>query len=76
MELRHIRIAHERVLHYLRYLPHINSQTYIVFDRSMKDIAVALGLAHETLFGALRRLEREGRITRTPAQIQLKVVLR
>jgi DNA-binding IclR family transcriptional regulator len=39
---------------------------------SLKNIAQALGLAHETLYRTLSALEEEGRISRGPASIILK----
>ena len=43
LELRDIRIAHERVLRYLRHLVNFPQETTIVLDRHLKDIASELG---------------------------------
>jgi CRP-like cAMP-binding protein len=71
LELRDIRMAHKRVLQYLRYLAGSNHASVVQFDRHLKDIAIDLGLTPETLSRALTRLEHEGVITRGPSFITL-----
>ena len=64
LELRDIRIAHERVLHYLRHLINYPEENTIILDRPLKDIASDLGFTPETLSRALIRLESDGAIAR------------
>ena len=64
LELRDIRIAHERVLHYLRRLIDYPEENTIILDRPLKDIAGDLGFTPETLSRALIRLETDGAIAR------------
>lgn len=71
LELRDIRIAHERVLRYLRHLVNFPEETIVVLDRPLKDIAGDLGFTPETLSRALIRLETEGAITRQERIITL-----
>ncbi len=71
LELRNIRIAHERVLHYLRHLVNYPEETTIVLDRPLKDIAEDLGFTPETLSRALIRLETDGAIAREARVITL-----
>ncbi len=71
LELRDIRIAHERVLHYLRHLVNFPEETTVVLDRPLKDIAGDLGFTPETLSRALIRLETDGAIARQEKMIIL-----
>ena len=72
LELRDIRVAHERVLHYLRHLVNYPQETTIVLDRPLKDIAEDLGFTPETLSRALIRLETDGAIARAARIITLQ----
>ena len=72
LELRDIRVAHERVLHYLRHLVNYPQETTIVLDRPLKDIAEDLGFTPETLSRALIRLETDGAIARDARIITLQ----
>ena len=72
LELRDIRIAHERVLHYLRHLVNYPEETTIVLDRPLKDVASDLGFTPETLSRALIRLEIDGAIARQDRIITLQ----
>ncbi|MEL6461302.1 MAG: Crp/Fnr family transcriptional regulator [Cyanobacteria bacterium J06641_2] len=72
LELRDIRIAHERVLHYLRHLVNFPQETTIILDRPLKDIASELGFTPETLSRALIRLETDGAIARQERIITLQ----
>ncbi|MBV6624593.1 MAG: Crp/Fnr family transcriptional regulator [Rivularia sp. (in: Bacteria)] len=72
LELRDIRIAHERVLHYLRHLVNFPLETTIILDRPFKDIASELGFTPETLSRALIRLEADGAIARQERIITLQ----
>lgn len=64
LELRDIRLAHERVLQYLRHLAQPDSETSVDLDRPLQEIAGDLGLTPETLSRALAQLEQEGAIAR------------
>jgi CRP/FNR family transcriptional regulator, dissimilatory nitrate respiration regulator len=71
LELRDIRSAHTRVLHYLRHLVRKSNSKVICFDRPFKNIAADLGFTPETLSRALTKLEKQGAITRTQNSITL-----
>ena len=71
LELRDIRIAHERVLRYLRHLVNFPEETIVVLDRPLKDIAGDLGFTPETLSRALIKLETDGAIARQERIITL-----
>jgi CRP/FNR family transcriptional regulator, dissimilatory nitrate respiration regulator len=68
LELRSIRSAQKRVLHYLRLLAQSN-ETTVVLDRPLKDIAGDLGLTPEALSRALAHLQKVGEITRNQRKI-------
>lgn len=71
LELRSIKVAHQRVLRYLHYL--VGNDTNVVsFDRPLKDIAGDIGLTPATLSRALTRLQREGTIKRASNSIILQ----
>ncbi|HEY9845875.1 MAG TPA: helix-turn-helix domain-containing protein, partial [Candidatus Caenarcaniphilales bacterium] len=70
LELRSIRSARNRVLHYLLVEAQPGATT-LNFDRPLKDVAGDLGLTPEVLYRTLARLEREGMITRSNQQITL-----
>ncbi len=72
LELRDIRIAHERVLRYLRHLVNFPQETTIVLDRPLRDIASDIGFTPETLSRALMKLEAEGAIARQEKIITLQ----
>ena len=72
LELRDIKIAHERVLHYLRQLVNFPEETTVVLDRPLKDIAEDIGFTPETLSRALIRLETDGAIARRDRTIILR----
>ena len=72
LELRDIRIAHERVLRYLRHQVNFPEETTVVLDRPLKDIAEDLGFTPETLSRALIRLETDGEIARQERIITLR----
>ena len=71
LELRDIRIAHERVLRYLHHLANFPKETIVILDRPLKDIAGDLGFTPETLSRALIRLETDGAIARRERIITL-----
>jgi len=70
LELRSIHSAEERILQYLLFLadPH---DLEIKRLGTYKDMAHELGMAHETFYRALARLEKDGRIQRTPTAIKI-----
>jgi CRP/FNR family transcriptional regulator, dissimilatory nitrate respiration regulator len=71
LELRSIRSAHKRVLHYL----HLNVQTdgsTVDLRFPLKEIADDLGLTPEALSRTLKRLQREGTISRVKRKITLR----
>lgn len=70
LELRSVRRARDRVLHYL-LMTALPGETTVNFDRPLKDIASDLGLTPEVFYRTLARLEREGIITRVRQQITL-----
>ena len=71
LELRNIRLAHQRLLQYLRYSATSNNNTVVILDRPYKEIALELGFSPETLSRALLKLEKEGAIARQQNQITL-----
>jgi CRP-like cAMP-binding protein len=72
LELRTIQSARDRVLQYLLLHADSAAGNSVPIPFSLKNIAQALGLAHETLYRTLSALEEEGRISRGPASIILK----
>ena len=70
LELRSIHSARERILQYL--LLHADSQDMEIKRLgTYKDMAHELGLAHETFYRALAKLEQEGKIQRTSSAIKI-----
>lgn len=71
LELHNVHAAPERVMQYL--LLHADAESKTVSRTlSGKEIAQQLGLAHETLYRALARLEKEDKIKRTTAGITIR----
>lgn len=71
LELRSIRSARDRVMHYI--LSEVQpDETTIHFDRPLKDVAGDIGLTPEVFYRTLARLEKEGAITRANRQITLR----
>ncbi len=70
LELRGIRSARERVLHYLRFAAHPAERT-VLLDVPLKNIAQNLGISPEVLSRTLTQLEAEGAIARNKRRIQL-----
>ena len=70
LELRSIRSAEKRVLQYL-FLLADPQDLEIKRLGTYKDMAYELGLAHETFYRALAKLEKDGRIHRTPSTIKI-----
>jgi CRP-like cAMP-binding protein len=70
LEVRSIRSARGRVLHYL--LLHSEPDAMAVFiSGSLKDMAQDLAMAHETLYRTLAALEKEGKINRGDGVIKI-----
>ncbi len=69
LELRNIRLAHERLLQYLKYSALVNHDTIVNLDRPYKEIALELGFTPETMSRALLKLEKEGAIARQQNKI-------
>ncbi|MEM7757801.1 MAG: Crp/Fnr family transcriptional regulator [Cyanobacteria bacterium P01_A01_bin.40] len=70
LDLRSIRSARERLLHYLLLKVESSSRT-LVLQHPLKDMAIELGLSTEALSRTLARLQEEGMITRKKRSITL-----
>lgn len=70
LELRSIRSAQERVLHYLRLIVPLEKNT-IVLEQPLKAIAADLSLSPEVLSRTLTQLESDGAIVRKKRRITL-----
>lgn len=70
VELRSIRSAQERVLHYLRLITPPEKNT-VVLEQPLKDIAADLSISPEVLSRALTQLESDGTIARQRRRITL-----
>ena len=62
LELRNINSAHERVYKFL--VLNANVEGEVILSASLKEIAHQLGLAHETFYRTLGKLEKDKQITR------------
>ena len=71
-EIRNIRSAEQRVLAYLNKLA--NEKGELQLEMSLQDMAYKLGLAHETLYRALSKLEASGKIQRPATTAFILVV--
>jgi CRP-like cAMP-binding protein len=70
LEVRSIRNAKERIMQFL--LLRANPQSNEVVQKgTYKDMARELDLAHETFYRSLTKLEKEGKIQRTPSAIKI-----
>jgi CRP/FNR family transcriptional regulator, dissimilatory nitrate respiration regulator len=70
LELRSIRSAHQRVLHYLQLLPPSQSNI-LILDRRLKDIALDVGLTPEALSRSLKYLQEMGVISRSQREVKI-----
>ena len=70
LELRSIRSARERILQYLIRQVEPNNRT-VILQRSLKNLAIELGLSAEALSRNLSRLQTEGVISRKQRSITL-----
>ncbi|GGC10284.1 Crp/Fnr family transcriptional regulator [Marinobacterium zhoushanense] len=68
LELSHIQSAEERILTWIQL--HASDGT-LRLDRPLISVAAELGLAHETLYRTLKRLQQTGVIQREPGAIRL-----
>lgn len=71
LELRNIRAAPERILHWLR-IHAVGAPPTVRLNRPWTEIAAEIGLTHETIYRALATLERDGRILRNREQVVLQ----
>jgi CRP-like cAMP-binding protein len=69
LEIRTIRAAPDRILHYLRL--QADPDGVFTVATTLKDIAQELGFAHETMYRELAGLEKEGIIKRDGLTIRL-----
>lgn len=70
LEIRNILSARERILQFFYLSAHIDTGE-VLLDISLKSIAEELGLAHETLYREMAKLEKEGVIKRNNNKIIL-----
>lgn len=68
-ELKNIRSARERILAYLRN--QADAAGRVALPLSLKETAYRIGLAHETLYRELTRMELSGLLCREPGRIRL-----
>jgi len=71
LELRSIRSAQKRVLHYLQLNVQADGIT-IHLDRPLKEIAENLGLTPEAVSRSLKQLDQEGKINRSKRKVVLR----
>ncbi len=74
LELRNILSARERILHYL-YLAADPESAEVQLEKSHKETAADLGLAHETFYRELAKLESEKLIKRFRSKILIMKVV-
>ncbi|MDQ6960241.1 MAG: Crp/Fnr family transcriptional regulator [Mariprofundaceae bacterium] len=70
LEIRNIRSARQRIYAWLQLEP--NDENEVPLRLSFKDMAYQLGLAHETFYRELKKLEGEEKIIRKEHAIQLR----
>ncbi len=68
-EIKNIRSAKERILIFVKANANENQELQI--DLSLKDLAAKIGLAHETFYRELKKLEQSGEIQRKSDRIKL-----
>jgi len=71
IELRSIRAPRERLMQYLNLM--VDSKRSLQIETTYKDLAVTLGMTHETLYRILSLLEKEGLIARMNKTINLSI---
>ena len=70
LEGRNIRSAEQRVLHHLALAAGADGRT-VRIEGTLLDLAVEIGLSHESLYRTLAKLEKAGAIARTAGEIVL-----
>ncbi|WP_395021370.1 helix-turn-helix domain-containing protein [Dongia sp.] len=70
IELRNIRSAAERILHFLEL--EADRQGRVMVEGALQDFAAELGLTREAFYRALAALERKRRIRRDAGSIMIK----
>jgi CRP-like cAMP-binding protein len=68
-EIKNIRSAKERILSYI--IINMNANKEMMLDISLKDTAQKIGLAHETFYRELKKLQEEGQIIRQKKSIKI-----
>lgn len=71
LELRNIRSARERLIQFLLLSTESDGRT-VPIPGTLKDLAMELGLTHETLYRTLAKLEKEGLVERKPSALVLR----
>lgn len=70
LELREIRIARDRILHYLQSITKFSGNT-VKFERPLKMVALDLGLTPEVFYRSLAQLEKKGIISRLNREVTI-----
>jgi len=68
-EIKNIHSAKERILAFINHT--MNERRELHLDMSLKDVAYQIGLAHETFYRELRKLEQAGFLIRKDGHITL-----
>jgi CRP-like cAMP-binding protein len=68
-EIKNIRSAKARILSYI--ISNVDNKKEMTLEMSLKDIAQKIGLAHETFYRELKKLEETGQIIRKKNAIKL-----
>ncbi len=68
-EIKNIRSAKERILTFIR--TNVDENEVIMLNVSLKDLAQKIGLAHETFYRELKKLEDSGVLQRNSEKIRL-----
>jgi CRP-like cAMP-binding protein len=68
-KIKNIRSAKERILSYI--IINMNDDKEMMLDISLKDTAQKIGLAHETFYRELKKLQEEGQIVRQEKSIKI-----
>lgn len=71
IELRGVRSPRERIMQYLQIM--VDSERSLQIESTYKDLAITLGMTHETLYRVLGQLEKENMIARDKNKIILAV---
>lgn len=71
LELRSIRSARRRILHYLQLNVQADGVT-VILDRPLKEVADDLGLTPEALSRTLKQLHKDGKINRNKRKVTLR----